>query len=80
MAGEMSEKEAEQFVVQLLRETDNLTTRQIEAEATKRNRTCPDAIIRFLNKLKLKGIIKGKLSVEHRGWIWYIEKTDHDDS
>ena len=75
MKDEMSEKEAEEFVVQLLRENDNLTTRQIETEAAKRNRTCPDAIIRFLNKLKLKGIIKGKLSVEHRGWIWFIEKN-----
>jgi len=80
MADEMSEKEAVEFVVQLLKENDNLTTRQIEAEAAKRNRTCPDAIIRFLNKLKLKGVIKGKLSVEHRGWIWYIEKPDPDDS
>jgi len=70
----MSESEAEKFVIMLLGEHEHLTTRQIEEEASKRNATCPDAIIRFLNKMKLKGIIMGKLSVENRGWIWYIEK------
>jgi len=74
MPKEMSEKEAEQFVIRLLKEHENLTTRQIEEEASKRNKSCPDAIIRFLNKMKLRGMISGKLSVEHRGWIWYIEK------
>lgn len=74
MPQEMSENEAEKFVIELLQTHESLTTRQIEEEASSRNRTCPDAIIRFLNKMKLKGMIKGKLSVEHRGWIWYIEK------
>ncbi len=70
----MLESEAEEFVVKLLNEHEFLTTREIEAEASKHNITCPDAIIRFLNKMKMKGMIKGKLSVENRGWIWYVEK------
>lgn len=71
MPKELSENEAEHFVIELLDSKENMTTRQIEEEASRRNTTCPDAIIRFLNKMKLKGLIKGKLSVEHRGWIWY---------
>ena len=71
MPQEMSDHEAEQFVMELLDSSEHMTTRQIEEEASRRNTTCPDAIIRFLNKMKLRGLIKGKLSVEHRGWIWY---------
>ena len=73
MPHEMTETEGEKFVLELLKQNHHLTTRRIEEEARSRNATCPDAIIRFLNKMKLKGMIKGKLSVEDRGWIWYIE-------
>lgn len=71
MPEEMTESEAERFVMELLDLKGSLTTRQIEEEATRRETTCPDAIVRFLNKMKLRGLIRGKLSVEHRGWIWY---------
>ncbi len=80
MSQEWSESSAEKFVIELLEQSDHLTTREIEAEASNRNLTCPDAMIRFLNKMKLKGLIKGKLSVEHRGWIWYIERSDFRDT
>ncbi len=76
MPREMSGSEAEEFVMILLEQNELLTTREIEEAASKRNVNCPDAIIRFLNKMKLKGLIKGKLSVEHRGWVWYREKSD----
>lgn len=79
MPQEMTEREGEQFVLDLLRHYPHLTTKRIEEEARKRNATCPDAIIRFLNKMKLKGLIKGRLSIEERGWIWYLmEKTSGD--
>ena len=71
MPEEMTESEAERFVMELLDLKGSLTTRQIEEEATRRETTCPDAIVRFLNKMKFRGLIRGKLSVEHRGWIWY---------
>ena len=73
MPKELSESETEEFIMDLLRNNEHLTTRGIEEEASKRDLSCPDAIIRFLNKMKLKGLIKGKLSIEHRGWIWFME-------
>jgi hypothetical protein len=68
----MGETEAENFVVSLLKERGRMTTREIEAEARKNDSECPDATVRFLNKLRLSGKIKGEISMEEKGWIWHI--------
>jgi len=68
----MGEVEAENFVIRLLQERGRLTTRQIEAAARERESECPDATVRFLNKLRLSGKIKGEISMEERGWVWHL--------
>ena len=68
----MAEGEAENFVVSLLKERGRMTTREIEADARKNNSECPDATVRFLNKLRLSGKIKGEISMEEKGWIWHL--------
>lgn len=50
-----------------------LTTRDIDGEIRKRLIACPDSLPVLLNKLRLKGLVKGQLSVERKGWIWWIE-------
>jgi len=71
----LSEKEAVQLVISLLKEAGKpLTTREIEEETRKRMASCPDKTPIFLNRLRLKGIIEGKLSAERRGWIWWIKR------
>ena len=52
----MSGKEAEVFVIALLKARGPLTTMQII----------------FLTKMKRKGLIKGEASVEKRGWLWWV--------
>lgn len=71
----LSEKEATEIILSILKKAEKpLSTRDIEGETRKLLVTCPDNTPVFLNKLRLRGIIKGELSLERRGWIWWIEK------
>jgi repressor of nif and glnA expression len=49
-----------------------LTTAQIEEEVDKLGLKCPDSAVRYLNSLRIKNIIKGKLSLEDKTWVWWI--------
>jgi len=71
----LSEEEAVELVLSILKAAGKpLTTREIEEETKKRLVQCPDKTPVFLNRLRLKGMIKGQLSPERRGWIWWVEK------
>jgi len=71
----LSEKEAVELVISILKEAEKpLTTREIEEETRKRMVSCPDKTPVFLNKLRIKGIIEGKLSAERKGWVWWIKR------
>ncbi len=70
----LSEDEAVELIVSILRKAGKpLTTREIETETRKRTVSCPDKTPIFLNRLRLKGIVKGQLSVGKRAWIWWVE-------
>jgi len=70
----LSEDEAVELIISILRAAGKpLTTREIEEETRKRMVSCPDKTPVFLNRLRLKGIVKGQLSVEKRAWIWWVE-------
>jgi hypothetical protein len=71
----LTEDEAIGLVLSILRAAGKpLTTKEIEEETRKRLVQCPDKTPIFLNRLRLKGTIKGELSPERHGWIWWIEK------
>ena len=71
----LSEKEAVELVISILKEAGKpLTTREIEEKTRKRMASCPDKTPVFLNRLRIKGIIEGQLSTERRGWIWWIKR------
>jgi len=70
----LSEEEAIQLIISILKAAGKpMTTKEIEEETRKRLVQCPDKTPVFLNRLRLKGIVKGQLSPERRGWIWWIE-------
>jgi len=70
----LSEEEAIQLVLSILKAAGKpMTTKEIEEETRKKLVQCPDKTPVFLNRLRLKGTIKGQLSTERRGWIWWIE-------
>jgi len=70
----LTEEESYELIMNILKEAGKpLTTRDVEGEIRKTLTSCPDTLPVLLNRLRLKGLVKGKLSVEHRGWIWWIE-------
>jgi hypothetical protein len=72
----LTEDEAIELVLSILKAAGKpLTTKEIEEETKKRLVQCPDKTPIFLNRLRLKGAIKGQLSPERRGWIWWVEKS-----
>ena len=71
----MSEREAEAFVISLLRENGPLTTMEIEQFSRRKERRCPDQTVLFLAKMRNKGLIEGEASVEKRGWLWRVPQS-----
>jgi len=69
----LSESEAERFVINLLRSHGRMTTKEIEVNAREKGKRCPDETVLFLTKLRSRGKIKGEISQERRGWVWWIE-------
>ncbi len=72
MSNEMSEEESETFVIKTLKEKGPLTTGQVEEEAKKMGKQCPDKTVLVLTKLKMRGVIKGEFLLEERTWKWWI--------
>jgi hypothetical protein len=68
----MEASEAERFVLDLLRASGPLTTMQVEVAARKERKQCPDQTVLFLTKMKRKGLINGEVSLEKRGWLWWV--------
>ena len=68
----MTDSEAEAFVVGVLRTHGSLSTMEIEMLARERRRRCPDQTVLYLAKLKYRGVIDGEVSVERRGWVWWL--------
>jgi hypothetical protein len=68
----MGASEAEAYVVGLLEARGPMTTMDIEREAASGGRRCPDQTVLFLTKMKSKGLIRGEVSQERRGWLWSL--------
>ncbi len=68
----MSEREADEFIVDLIRRSGPLTTREIELFAAHEGKRCPDQTVVYLVKLMHRGLVSGEVSVEKRGWIWSV--------
>ncbi len=77
MPEQLTEIEAEKLIISLLSKAEGpLRTRDIEKEVQGKGKQCPDSAVRFLSKMRYRGMIKGKLSREHKGWIWWIEREE----
>jgi repressor of nif and glnA expression len=71
---EMTDEEAESHVLSVLTEHGKMTTRELESEVQKTGKRCPDSAVRFLMRLKTANKIRGEVSVEKGGWLWWVEE------
>ncbi len=70
----LTEEESFELIMSILKSAGKpMTTRDIEGKIRKSLTSCPDSLPVLLNRLRLKGLVKGHLSAEHRAWIWWIE-------
>lgn len=74
MTTDDTEIDVEELVIKILKNCEEkLSTREIEEKVSGHGKKCPDSAVRFLSKLRYKGLINGELSMEHRGWIWWVD-------
>lgn len=70
----LTDEESFELILSVLKAAGKpLTTRDIEGEIRKSLASCPDSLPMLLNRLRLRGQVKGQLSAERKGWIWWIE-------
>ncbi len=72
-ASKVSKETAEEMILDILKKGGPMTTIQIEELFRTENAECPDSAALFLNKMRLSGKINGKLSIEHKGWLWRLD-------
>lgn len=68
----MTPSQAERFILTVLGERGPSTTMEIEKLASSDGRRCPDQTVLFLTKMRKKGLVKGEVSQEQRGWLWSL--------
>ncbi len=73
----LEEGDAEELIISVLGNAEGpMTTREVEETVQGKGKQCPDSAVKFLTKMRYKGMIMGKLSMEHKGWIWWLEKEE----
>jgi hypothetical protein len=53
---------------------DRLTTREVEQRLESLfDYHCPDDFAKTMTKLKLAGYVRGEVSIEKGGWVWWVD-------
>lgn len=53
---------------------DRITTREASARLEQLfGYRCPDDIAKTLSRLRREGLVKGEISMEGGGWIWWVD-------
>ncbi len=68
----LGREEAEKFVLGLLGNGRQWTTRELDAMAFAEGVQCPDSTVRFLSQLRRQGRIEGRMSMQHKSWLWWV--------
>ena len=66
----MSYEEARTFVLGLLEGGRPMTTRDVDQAANREGKQCPDSTVKFLARLRLEGVVEGRLDARTGTWSW----------
>jgi predicted DNA-binding transcriptional regulator len=70
---QLSVEDGEKLIIEILNKKNRkLTTWELDKEIKNYDNSCPDEVVVFLAKMRQKGLIKGEISQEKRGWIWWV--------
>ncbi|HTY46475.1 MAG TPA: hypothetical protein VMB46_02295 [Methanomassiliicoccales archaeon] len=50
-----------------------LSASEIETEVKSDGLRCPDDLVRTLNRMRLKGTIKGELDRQNGSYVWWVD-------
>ncbi len=63
----------EEKIVDMLKETGEMTTSEIEKEFTRKGDSCPDGAVKHLMRMKGQGLVAGRMDREKKGWVWNLK-------
>ena len=63
----------EDSILDMLRKRGEMSTSEIESEFTRSGESCPDGAVKHLMKMKMKGLVVGRMDREKRGWVWSVK-------
>jgi predicted transcriptional regulator len=69
-------EESEQKVLKFLALRGECTTSEIEDHLRKAGEDCPDGAVKTLMRMKVKGLVIGRMDRERRGWVWAVRGSD----
>jgi hypothetical protein len=70
---ELTVDEGEMLILSIVRKkTGRMTTWELDSEIRSTDSGCPDEIVVFLARMRQKGMIRGEISQERRGWVWWL--------
>jgi hypothetical protein len=65
--------EAEAYIIEMLENSEHkMTTSEIYQMSREMGVQCPDDTVKFLNRMRLEGKIQGEVSIEAKGWLWFL--------
>jgi len=71
---QLSVEDGEKLILSILKgKGGKVTTWELDNDVKSADSSCPDEIVRFLAKMRQKGLIRGEISQEKRGWVWWAE-------
>lgn len=71
----VSNPQIREEIIRALKDQE-MTTKEIQRALGPIVGQCPDEIARELARMRRQGLIKGEVSQEKGGWVWWMEKED----
>ena len=72
----LSVEEGERLIISILgKNKTRMATWEVDSAIRGSDSDCPDEVVVFLARMRQKGLIKGEVSQEKRGWVWWLERV-----